>query len=321
MKLFAGYDGGGTKTACVLTNEEGRLLGTGIGGPSNYLYCGKELAAASVKEATALAFQEAGLTPRTMEAAYMASAAILLQHGYSHVPFFSTCIDAKTVVCESDIYPIWFGSVREQPAVVSIAGTGALTYVCSTEGFVRVSGWGPLLGDEGSGYDLGLRGLRLACRMADGRVPRDGEFVEALFGAFDVSNPGELVVRLNRGETRSMVASAAYTVAQLYAKGNENAARLISVSADEIELAVRTAVAQVPEKQPLPLVLSGSLVQPGRPIYDMLTQRLVQPGSPISKVCGPDVHPAVASAGLAMHAAGCDAGIDALFENAKGALL
>ena len=53
MKLFAGYDGGGTKTACVLTDETGRILGSGLGGPSNYLYCGREVAAESVRTATA----------------------------------------------------------------------------------------------------------------------------------------------------------------------------------------------------------------------------------------------------------------------------
>ena len=34
MKLFAGYDSGGSKTVCVLADERGRLLGTGRGGPS-----------------------------------------------------------------------------------------------------------------------------------------------------------------------------------------------------------------------------------------------------------------------------------------------
>ena len=52
MKLFAGYDGGGTKTACVLTDETGRILGSGVGGPSNYLFCGREAAAQSVRAAT-----------------------------------------------------------------------------------------------------------------------------------------------------------------------------------------------------------------------------------------------------------------------------
>ena len=64
MSLFIGYDGGGTKTACVIADDKGRLLGTGIGGPSNYLYCGKEMAAASVQNATERAFHKAGMEPQ-----------------------------------------------------------------------------------------------------------------------------------------------------------------------------------------------------------------------------------------------------------------
>jgi len=48
MKLYAGFDGGGSKTACCLADETGRLLGIGTGGPSNYLFCGRETAAQSV---------------------------------------------------------------------------------------------------------------------------------------------------------------------------------------------------------------------------------------------------------------------------------
>ncbi len=317
MKLFAGYDGGGTKTACVLTDETGRLLGTGIGGPSNYLYCGKELAAASVKDATEQAFRAAGMETQVLEAAYMSSAAILIQHGDSHVPFFRTCIDAKTVLCESDIYPIWYGSTREEPAVVSIAGTGAVTYVCSLDGFIRTSGWGPLLGDEGSGYDLGLRALRLTCRMADGREELDQEFVDAILERLGVSVPRELIRAVNQGDSRSKVASAAYTVSQLFEKGNQTARKLLEVSADEIALAVNTVASQRENPTPIPLVLNGSLVEPGRPLYRLLEEKLVKPGSYISRVCAPDVHPAVASAALALHSCGYDQGAEALFACAK----
>ncbi len=51
MKLYAGFDGGGSKTACFLCDEEGNLLGSGLGGSSNYLFCGKTAAAEAVKAA------------------------------------------------------------------------------------------------------------------------------------------------------------------------------------------------------------------------------------------------------------------------------
>ena len=318
MKLFAGYDGGGTKTACVLTDETGRILGTGLGGPNNYLYCGREVAAESVRTATEQAFAAAGLPMQRLDTAYMASAAILIQHGDAHVPFFSTCIDADHVICESDIYNIWFGSVREQPAVVSIAGTGAITYICSKEGFLRVSGWGPLLGDEGSGYDLGLRALRRICRMYDGREPEDRVFMDAIFQHYDSKTPFELLRALNKGDTRSSVADAAREVFALYEQGNATAAELLTQCAEEIALSVLTATRRDGKAQDYALVLSGGIVRQESPVFAMLEQRLLQPGTGISQVTTLQVHPAVASAALALHHAGLENAVETVLESGKG---
>ena len=318
MKLFAGYDGGGTKTACVLTDETGRILGSGIGGPSNYLYCGREVAAESVRTATEQAFANAGIPRQRLDTAYMASAAILIQHGDAHVPFFSTCIDADHVICESDIYNIWFGAVRERPAVITIAGTGAITYICSLEGHLRVSGWGPLLGDEGSGYDLGLRALKLACRMYDGREPMEQAFMDALFGHYDLSTPGELLRKLNKGDTRSAVADAAKVVFSLYSQGSPTAAALLESCAEEIALCVTTAIRRDGHRTEYPLILSGGLVREESPLYKMLRDRLLVPGSGISEITALQVHPAVASAALALHAAGLNTAVETLLESAKG---
>lgn len=318
MKLFAGYDGGGTKTACVLTDETGRILGTGIGGPSNYLYCGREVAAESVRTATGQAFAKAGLPIQKLDTAYMASAAILIGHGESHVPFFSTCIDADSIICDSDIYNIWFGSVRGRPAVVSIAGTGAITYICSKEGYLRVSGWGPLLGDEGSGYDLGLRAVRLACRMYDGREPAEPAFMDAIFRHYDTTTPFELLKVLNRGDTRSAVADAAKEVFALYAQGSAAASALLEHSAEEIALAVRTAIRRDGSASEYPLILSGGLVRADGPLFRLLQEKLLVPGSGISEVTTLQVHPAVASAALALHHAGFEAAVEEILEKAKG---
>lgn len=317
MEIYAGYDGGGTKTACVLTDRNGKYLGFGAGGPSNYLFCGKETAAESVRRATEAAFRNAGLPVQHLKAAYMAGAAIKMQNGAAHVPFFRTCIDAELVVCESDIYPIWYGSVGTQDAVVSIAGTGALTYVCSETGLIRVGGWGPLLGDEGSGYDLGLQALRLSCRMYDGRAASDQAFQRAVFAHYQVETPGELLKKLNSGDTRSAVASVAKIVFQLYKDGNQTAEMLLEHCADEIALAVDTAVSKAETGKQYPLILSGGVVHKESPLYEMLRKRLVRPEGGICEVVSLQIHPAAAAAALALHHSGLEESAKCLMKQAK----
>ena len=47
--------------------------------------------------------------------------------------------------------------------MVVIAGTGSIAVGVDADGrTARAGGWGHILGDEGSGYDLGHRGLNAA---------------------------------------------------------------------------------------------------------------------------------------------------------------
>ncbi len=318
MRIFAGFDGGGTKTACVLCNEEGTLLGTGLGGPSNYLYCGKELAAASIRQAQEQAFQHAEIAMQTIDTAYMASAAIRLQNGRAHISFFQTCIDAAHLLCESDLYPIWFGAMRQQPAVVSIVGTGSITYVCRPNAFLGVGGWGPLLGDEGSGYDIGLQALRLAARMSDGREEADSTLCGAILQHYDVPDARSLIRILNQGDTRSKVASVAQLVIELAKQSNPSANRLLKNAASEIALAIAAACRQDSCPEPLPLILSGSLVQQNSPLFPLVKQFLPSYTDRIRIVKAAAAAPAVSAAALALHSQGLDEAAERLLCQSGG---
>ena len=260
MKLYAGFDGGGSKTACYLANEQGSLLGVGFGGSSNYLFCGREAAAQSVRQALENAFADAGLEAQSLAGAFVGSAAILLGKGDFHLPFFRTCIDAKRLDCDSDLLPVWYGGAQGKDAVVAIAGTGSIAYGCTEKGFFRVGGWGPLLGDEGSGYDLGRRALQLAARMADGRVEMETAFLQAILDAYAVKTPHDLIFAVKGEDSRKQIASCAQTVFTLAEQGSANAKMLLEETADELALLCRTA-AKKTGREDLPVILSGGLAE------------------------------------------------------------
>ncbi len=313
IRLFAGFDGGGSKTACALADERGRLLGEGEGGPSNYLYCGNETALASMQRALLGAFESAGLAPRTLEGAYVASAAIRTYDGERHVPFFAGCVDACTLTCEGDIYPIWYAGAREKPAVVSIVGTGAITYLFRGSEYVRVGGWGPLLGDEGSGYDIGLGALKRALWMYDGRSEREDGFLEAVLSHFDVSDPRQLIGAVKTDDARKRIAALARAVCELSAQGSRAANELLDSAAGETVNAVRAALRRDGQSDRLPLILSGGLVAPGAPMAQRIA-RLIEGEARIARVTPIDIKPSFISAALALKKAGLDDAAEALLE-------
>src|SRR5258708_39135173 len=60
-QVVAGVDGGGTKTHAVLVDQDDRILGEGLAGPSNPLRVGITMAAAAVRESLDRAGAAAGV--------------------------------------------------------------------------------------------------------------------------------------------------------------------------------------------------------------------------------------------------------------------
>ena len=294
MKLYAGFDGGGTGTVCCLADEHGRPLGRGRGGPLNYLFCGKETAARSARDALSAAFAAAGIPQQPLEGCFVSSAAILLGCGDAHKSFFDTCIPARQLTCDSDLLPVWFGGAGEQPAIVVIAGTGSIAYGCAPGNFTRVGGWGPLLGDEGSGYDLGRRALQTAARMADGRIDEDPVFLREILRFYDVEEPHGLIFAVNGTDSREKVASCAEAVCGLARGSNPTAERLVEESARELALLIQTARRRA-GGEGWPVVLSGGLSEV------MLPRLQTVISADIRRL---EVRPAVSAAAIALHRAG-----------------
>jgi N-acetylglucosamine kinase-like BadF-type ATPase len=67
------------------------------------------------------------------------------------------------------------GALGGQPGAVVISGTGSIAYGVDAAGrTARAGGWGWILGDEGSGYDIGRRAIMAALAAEDGTGPGTG---------------------------------------------------------------------------------------------------------------------------------------------------
>jgi N-acetylglucosamine kinase-like BadF-type ATPase len=84
-----------------------------------------------------------------------------------------------------DVYLAHAGAVNG-PGTVLCVGTGTnVLAIGATGASTRLDGWGPTLGDRGSGYAIGLAGLRAAAAALDGVGPRTAlteEFPDAVGG-------------------------------------------------------------------------------------------------------------------------------------------
>lgn len=149
---------------------------------------------------------------------------------------------AETAV-GSDVLTAHLGAFSGGPGTVLIAGTGAVAWHISADGSrARSDGWGPLLGDEGSGRWIGQQGLIGALRGADGRGPRTAleDDAAALAGGLDA-----LPAFIGSGDAARKLASFAPAVLDRAREGDAIAGRIAARAA---ELIARAAAAVTPDR-------------------------------------------------------------------------
>lgn len=128
------------------------------------------------------------------------------------------------------------------PAVVCAAGTGIVTLAASDQGLARVDGWGHSMGDFGSGFWIGKKGLEAAMRFFDGRAG-ETKLLERLVERFGEPSRAYIAVQSDDAWV-SLVASFAKEVLEL-AEVDATAAEIRSEAASEITTSILTAVRRV----------------------------------------------------------------------------
>ena len=168
MRCVLGFDGGGTKTECVLMDETSAIRGRGRSGPSNPFRIGYAAALASLREAAQSALAEAQAAP----AAITAVCAGLGGVGQPEASEKMRALLAKefphaTVRICSDL-DLVLAAAPPGPSIVLVAGTGSAAIGRNADGeTARIGGHGPMISDEGSAYDVGRRAVMAALREYD----------------------------------------------------------------------------------------------------------------------------------------------------------
>lgn len=219
QRYFVGVDGGGTKTALIACTPDGTEVALAVCGPLNYNFIGIEAALHNLG---------AGIAALNLPEGSIAAVGI----GDPSIDDESESPAAKEfakraaellgapVYIRSDAYMTLFALTGGQKAgVLIISGTGSMAIGENADREIFVAGgWGRLTGDEGSGYYIGLEGIRAALRAADG-VALQTDLTSAALKHFDVSTPRDLIP-VFYGEREPDVAGFSRGVAACAANGD-----------------------------------------------------------------------------------------------------
>ena len=194
-RIYLGVDGGQSGTTALIGDENGRVLGMGRSGPCNHVKGpgGREKFVNALGGSVREALRMAGLDEARREFAASsmgfsggpADKQALIEEMFA-IPVLQVTTDALIALS---------GASAGGPGIITIAGTGSISYGRNAEGATaRAGGWGYIFGDEGGGFDTTRQALRAVLRHEEGWGPATA-LRERLLAATGAANANELLHR------------------------------------------------------------------------------------------------------------------------------
>ncbi len=327
MSCVLGIDGGGSKTVCVVMDDTAQVLGRGEAGASNYQSVGIKATLHSIQSAiraTSVEAQKKNVPSRSevtkstgtikVEAICLGLAGVdrsadiqviqsLVQQlkNSNFLPITWALQSSNIVICNDAMIAL-VGGVGHGVGIVAIAGTGSIVFGRNHQGYKkRVGGWGHILGDEGSAYNIAVQGMQAALRAYDGRGLSTSlqERLKQHLGLQSIENLIEVIYQ--RGWGVKEIAAMAPIVDRAAAEGDEVANTIIDRAVKELVKATSVVIDAIfSPMEVFEVVTTGSVWQGSSKIRERFEASIVTK-APSAKVIFPRYEPAIGAGLLALN--------------------
>ncbi|MFN8481886.1 MAG: BadF/BadG/BcrA/BcrD ATPase family protein [Anaerolineae bacterium] len=242
MTMVLGLDAGGTRVTALAADGGGSVLGEGHGGPANPRAVPWETAVASLRTAAGQALGAAGLASQPDVAVVGMAGATTPAIQATYAAQLEEAGLARRVRVVEDARIALAGATQSGEGVILISGTGVNAFGALGGRTARASGWGYLVGDEGSGFDIGRRAIAAALWAYDGRGPATA-LTDALLQAWNVSAPEALLDRVYEiPPPRDAIAALSQVVADVARDGDPVARSIYQRAGYHLALAAAAVV-------------------------------------------------------------------------------
>ncbi len=263
MNYFCGIDGGATKTTCVITDENLNVISTQKGPASSFLKDGIENVALTLAELIFNTIESSRLKLSSITGIVIGSTGAGRKADASRLSaklkeiILSSGYEYSNIKVVSDAEIALEGAFEGKPGAILIAGTGSILLFKTRQNEIkRVGGFGRLIGDEGGGYKIGLKGLS-ACAKAFDLRGKTTLLTQKLKDGFNINTSQELIDFIYNKNFH--IASFAPAVLSAASEGDEESRKILEEESDELIRHIK-AILKISDAMPLDLVLIGSLL-------------------------------------------------------------
>jgi len=259
MTAILGIDGGGTNTRAAIV-VDGKVVGSGQSGSIKRLRVGAAAAEANLRAVLKEAFAQAGVHGVRAASCGVASATMPGITEWITAVFDDFNVERSEVVGDEVI--ALDAAFQGGPGILQIAGTGSNTIGRAADGSREsAGGWSSRLGDEGSGYWIGVNSIRRALHAYDREEPTEViRKVSEIWGTPTMDD----FINLGDSTPGPDFAALAPAINELAEAGDPVALRVLKQAADDLVEFVLLVRAKLRRKHNIagevPVAWTGSVI-------------------------------------------------------------
>jgi len=245
MEVILAIDGGATHTRYAAIDQSGRMVAQAEGGPSNHLQDGEKNVRATLAGLLQQTIEQANLRRQDVECISAGLAGVDYDgYGAGAMQAVFNDLGFERCLIHGDMEIAHAAALGGDRGIVVLAGTGSSILGVDASGRrVKVGGWGPFYGNEGSAQKISERALTAAARAYDGRGPSTAllESLTETLGLLDFRNS----ISFLYGPDATDIASLCEVVYRCAVSGDEVARSIFENAASELAQGVMAAACRL----------------------------------------------------------------------------
>lgn len=268
---YIGVDAGGTKTYTAIVDQKQKIIFEYKNGPGNIAVAYDEAKTnilAGIKAALSSAYGPAckGIVIGVAGAGKGSWKQVLQSFLSQHVQL--------PVLVISDAELAYYSIFQNESGILAIAGTGSIFLTKMNGQFRTFGGWGHLLGDEGSAYDIGIHALKIIANELDAKGI-SSTFAKVLAEKYNIQN-SNLLKEFVYSCDKAAIAEVSFTVYELAKKGEHQARELLTSAGIRLAEQALRFLKIFQTTDPVHIACKGSLLEKNEIVFQAFKEKLLE---------------------------------------------
>ncbi len=259
MKYIIGVDGGATKTEAVAYSLEDQELGSGYSGFGNLLL--------NFDEATKNIMNAIQQCINSLKEQKRQGECLGIYLGIAGIEVSDNIEKVETLLKEEfyckvqgfhDSQLAHAAILKGEDGIITLSGTGSVSYGLYKGKMARTGGWGHILGDEGSGYAIALAAFKRMTLEEDSGWVRSEltQMIMSKLNADQVNDIKEFIYSASKGE----IAAFASIVVELAKAAEINSVNILKQAGKELAIMTERLYKKLGINEFINIGVSGSIL-------------------------------------------------------------